>query len=166
MNEAEATFVAARHLAREGALLDRLDWDAWLELYREDAVYWVPGWIDEDTPTSDVGTQVSLIYHTRRDELLDRIVRLRSRKSVTAMPLPRTSHGTSNVLVEAFEPGRISGRASFVVHEHHPRLRRNETLFGRYEFALAEDAGGWRYALKKTVLLNDRIPTLVDFYNI
>ena len=166
MSEQEATYIATRHLAREGALLDRLDWDAWLQLYREDAVYWVPGWIDEDTMTTDVRTQVSLIYHTRRNELLDRIVRIRSRKSVTAMPLPRTSHSTSNVLVESAEAGRIVGRASFVVHEHHPRLRRNDTLFGRYEFELAEDGSGWRYARKKTVLLNDLIPTLVDFYNI
>lgn len=166
MNEAEATFIAARHLAREGALLDRLDWDAWLELYREDAVYWVPGWIDEDTQTSDVRTQVSLIYHTRRDELLDRIIRIRSRKSVTAMPLPRTTHSASNVLVESFAPGRIAATSAFVVHEHHPRHRRSSTLFGRYDFEIVEEGGAWRYARKKIVLMNDLIPTIVDFYNI
>jgi benzoate/toluate 1,2-dioxygenase beta subunit/2,4,5-trichlorophenoxyacetic acid oxygenase 2 len=166
MNESEATFVASRHLAREGACLDRCDWDAWLELYREDAVYWVPGWVDEDTLTSDVRTQVSLIYHTRRDELLDRIVRIRSRKSVTAMPLPRTTHSVGNVLAESFSADRISATASFVVHEHQPRLRRNSVLFGRYDFELQEEAGAWRYARKRTVLMNDLIPTLVDFYNI
>ena len=166
MNEAEATFIASRHLAREGAYLDRCDWDAWLDLYLEDAVYWVPGWIDEDTLTSDVRTQVSLIYHTRRAELLDRIVRVRSRKSVTAMPLPRTTHSVSNVLVESFSVERITASASFVVHEHQPRLRRNSVLFGRYDFELQDEDGIWRYAQKKTVLQNDLIPTLVDFYNI
>src|SRR5690606_19572665 len=129
--------------AREGALLDRCDWDAWLELYREDVVYWVPAWLDEDTPTSDVRTQVSLIYHTRRAELLDRIVRIRSRKSVTAMPLPRTTHSVSNVLVESVAEGQITATASFVVHEHQPRLRRNSVLFGRYDFKLAEQGGAW-----------------------
>lgn len=166
MNEAEATFIASRHLAREGACLDRRDWDAWLDLYREDAVYWVPAWLDEDTTTSDVRTQVSLIYHTRRAELLDRIIRLRSRKSVTAMPLPRTAHSVSNVLVESFSPERIAATAAFAVHEHHPRLRRNSLLFGRYDFEIQLDSGTWRYARKKTVLMNDLIPTIVDFYNI
>jgi benzoate/toluate 1,2-dioxygenase beta subunit/2,4,5-trichlorophenoxyacetic acid oxygenase 2 len=168
MNRMEATFIAQEHLAREGLLLDRLDWDGWLALYREDAVYWVPGWIDEDTLTTDVRRQVSLVWHTRRDELLDRVVRIRSRKSVTAMPLPRTTHSTSNMLVESCEPGRIVGAASFLVHEHHPRIRRSDVLFGRYEFEITQDDDGqaWRYARKKTILQNDLIPTLVDFYNL
>lgn len=166
MNAQEAAFIGAQHLAREGYLLDTLQWDEWLALYREDCIYWVPAWLDEDTQTSDVRRQVSLVWHTRRDELLDRIVRIRSRKSVTAMPLPRTSHATSNVLVLAADPGKIVGTASFTVHEHHPRQRRNDVLFGRYEFELAQDGEGWRYARKKTVLLNDVVPTLVDFYNL
>lgn len=166
MNGQEAAFIASQHLAREGHLLDTLQWDEWLALYREDCVYWVPAWLDEDTQTSDVRRQVSLVWHTRRHELLDRIVRIRSRKSVTAMPLPRTSHATSNVLVLSAEPGRIAATASFTVHEHHPRQRRNDVLFGRYEFELASDGQGWRYSRKKTVLLNDVVPTLVDFYNL
>ena len=166
MNAQEAAFIAQQHLAREGHLLDTMQWDAWLSLYREDCIYWVPAWLDEDTTTQDVRKQVSLVWHTRRDELLDRVVRIRSRKSVTAMPLPRTAHATSNLLVQSAEPGRIEGAASFTVHEHHPRQRRSDVLFGRYEFELTPDSKGWRYASKKIVLLNDLIPTLVDFYNI
>ena len=34
-------------LSREAMLLDTGDWDDWLDLYTEDAIFWMPAWRDE-----------------------------------------------------------------------------------------------------------------------
>jgi 3-phenylpropionate/cinnamic acid dioxygenase small subunit len=39
-------------------------------------------------------------------------------------------------------------------------------FFGRYEHGLRRVDGDWRIARKKILLLNDTIPTVVDFYSI
>ena len=46
----------------EATLLDRRRWDDWIDLFTEDAVYWVPSWADEEKTTSDPETQLNLIY--------------------------------------------------------------------------------------------------------
>ena len=159
--------IAARLLYQEALYLDTQAWDEWLALCTEDIEYWAPAWKSEDQLVSNVRREVSMIYHTRRQELADRVLRVRSRKSVTAMPLPRTAHSITNVLAQEGDgPGRIIGTATWTVHEHDPRLRRSYTHFGRYEFALREEDGSWKICRKKIILLNDLVPTVIDFYNL
>jgi len=54
---------AAALLYREALLLDRGDWDEWLQLFTDDAVFWMPAWRDELTPTADPDRELSLIYY-------------------------------------------------------------------------------------------------------
>jgi benzoate/toluate 1,2-dioxygenase beta subunit/2,4,5-trichlorophenoxyacetic acid oxygenase 2 len=164
MADLQACALAADLLHREARCLDLQDWDGWLEHYDEQAVYWVPAWKSESELVGDVQREVSLIYHTHRSELAERVLRIRSRKSVTAMPLPRTAHLITNVLVDRAAPNGMAGTATWTVHAHDPRVARSQTHFGRYEFELALRPGGWRIVFKKIVLLNDRIPTVIDFY--
>ena len=88
---------AAAFLFQEARYLDRHQWDAWVAMYREDAVYWLPAWRDEYETITDPQTEVSLIYHNARLGLEERIARIESRKSITALPLPRTLHLIGNV---------------------------------------------------------------------
>ena len=85
----DAGSVAAATIFREARLLDHGEWDDWVAMYREDAVYWVPAWLDEHETTNDPTTQVSLLYHDARRGLEERVARIESRKSITALPLPR-----------------------------------------------------------------------------
>lgn len=166
MNPREAQATAAELLSREGLYLDRQEWDAWLELYAEDVVYWVPGWLSEDQLVHDVRRQISLIYHEDRIGLAERILRIRTRKSVTAMPLPRTVHMAGNVLAEANGDDVIEGTASWSVDEYDPRTNKAHRHFGLYEFQLRRYESGWKFQRKKSILFNDLIPTVVDFYNL
>jgi benzoate/toluate 1,2-dioxygenase beta subunit/2,4,5-trichlorophenoxyacetic acid oxygenase 2 len=155
---------AEQVLAKLGLALDRQQWDAWLAMFTEDCTYWVPAWTDEHVTTQDPDTEVSLIYHDNRWGLEERILRIRTRKSVTAMPLPRTQHFVSNVLAEADGPDAISGTASFSVAVLETRTNRVHQHFGRYEFRLRQEAGVWRVAYNRVVLMNDVVPTILDFY--
>jgi benzoate/toluate 1,2-dioxygenase beta subunit len=157
---------AADLLFREALLLDRGEWDAWLELYTPDAIFWMPAWRDETEPTADPERELSLIYYRGRRNLEDRVWRARSGLSVASAPRPRIVHGVTNVLVERTTDNEAETSASFTVHLYDVRAQRTHVFFGRYEHRLQRLGGGWRIAAKKILLLNDVIPTVVDFYSI
>jgi benzoate/toluate 1,2-dioxygenase beta subunit/2,4,5-trichlorophenoxyacetic acid oxygenase 2 len=151
-----------RLLFVEAQYLDDKAWDAWADLYCEDARYWVPAWLNEYDLVSDPDTQVSYIYHSSRAQLRERIGRIESRKSITALPLPRTLHMISNIVLSA----GVEARSSWTTHVFDPRTRRQHLHFGIYEHRLVRTREGYRIAAKKIVIMNDCIPTLVDFYSI
>ena len=155
---------ALAFLQLEGHHLDRRDWDAWLALYDEDAVYWVPAWKDEDTPGDDPDAEVSLIYHQGRAALEDRVWRIRSQRSVASIPLMRTAHMIGNVIARPGADGALLVDASWTCHTYDPKRRKQHVFFGRYEIELRWHADGWKFARKKVLLQNDYIPTMIDFY--
>lgn len=163
-----ASTIANDMLNRLGATLDDRAWDAWLELYHEDAVYRVPAWRDEDTETGDPDREISQIYHDSRAGLGERISRVRSGQSVTALPLPRTTHFTSNVAAStvAGKADAISVRASAMVHVYQPRTGLQTVNFGHYELVLSGRGDDWRVARHVIHLKNDCVPALIDFYTL
>jgi len=160
----QAVAIVTDLLAREGQLLDRREWRPWLDLYEPDATYWVPAWRTENAMTSNPDAEVSLIYHDSRDGLEDRVVRLESHQSLTAMPLPRTAHFAGSVVVTTAEPGVIEAEASWMVQVYQPRGTRQWTNFGRCELRLLRRGADWRFARKKIHLLNDCTGAVLDFY--
>lgn len=153
-------------LFHEAACLDRGEWQAWLDLYTEDARFWMPAWRDELTPTSDPDRELSLIYYDNRAGLADRVFRATSGQSVASSPRPRCVHCISNVMITRGEPGEVAATSNFVVHLHDVRAARSHSFFGRYDHQLRYSDGRWLIAAKTILLLNDTIPTVVDFYSI
>ena len=161
---ADAAAIALDLFVREGRCLDLRQWDDWLALYREDAVFWVPAWRDEDEPTSDPQREVSLIYHEGRVGLEERVFRLRTGQSLTTLPLARTTHFVSNVLATARGDDRVSAEASFLVHHTNPATHLQLAHHGRYEAELVREGAAWRYARKRVLLMNDCVSAVLDFY--
>jgi 3-phenylpropionate/cinnamic acid dioxygenase small subunit len=167
MEEANITRIATELIYLEGRYLDQRDWSAWLDLYCEDAVYWVPAWRDENALIEDPDREVSIIYHDARRALEERVSRVQSKKTVTAMPLPRTAHFiTSAVATLGSTPDFVSVNSVWSVLSYNPRTAVQQQLFGHYLHHLVRKGNHWRIALKKIVLLNDRIPTMLDFYSV
>ncbi|WP_315834319.1 aromatic-ring-hydroxylating dioxygenase subunit beta [Bradyrhizobium prioriisuperbiae] len=157
---------AEKLLFDEAQHLDDKEWGAWAELYEADAEYWVPSWLDEYELVTDPDTQVSYIYHTSRAQLQERIGRIQSRKSITALPLPRTLHMISNVVLTDIDDRNIDARSCWTTHVFDPRTRRQHLHFGTYRHRLILSDGRYRIARKKIIIMNDCIPTVVDFYSI
>lgn len=151
----------SRFLGRESMLLDGKHWEEWLDLYDDNAEYWVPAWTDDGELITDPKTQVSLIYYANRGGLEDRVFRVRSGKSAASNLECRTSHVTQ--LVEVVEAGDVVRvRANW-----HVDALLNEAVvsfFGWAEYSLAAFADTWKIKRKKTALLNDRPDTVLDFY--
>ncbi len=163
---AAALATASALLFREARLLDSGGWEAWANLYRPDSIFWVPAWLDEYQTTSRPKEQVSLIYHDTRAALKERIARIESRKSITALPLPRTCHIIANVEVTAVESGSITCCSTYAVHVFDPRSAKEHTRYGSYVHDLVEGGGEWMIARKVITLVNDKVPTALDFYSI
>ncbi|HKR93062.1 aromatic-ring-hydroxylating dioxygenase subunit beta [Novosphingobium sp.] len=153
-------------IENDGRYLDQRKWDEWLDLFAEDSIFWVPTWRNENELTEDPSREVSLIYYEGRRRLQERIWRVRSGNSISSAPLVRTMHAISHVLIVATDEGAATGSANWSVHVFDPRSRTQHTFFGFYEYAFVFSGDRWLIAKKKIKILNDHIPTLVDFYTL
>ena len=151
-------------LYREALHLDRCEWDEWLALYIQNAIFWAPAWRDEVNQTNDPDSELSFIYYNGRRGLEERVWRIRSGQSVASKPLTRAVHSVSNVLLIRSDGSTADVTASFVVHIFDVRAERTHAFFGRYEYGLLYDEEVWKISVKKIFLLNDVIPSVVDFY--
>jgi 3-phenylpropionate/cinnamic acid dioxygenase small subunit len=162
----DATETAAELLYREALYLDQRRWDEWLGLYHAEAEFWVPAWKSEDEPTADPATEISLIYTSALSELADRVWRVRSGKSIASVPLPRTAHIVTNVLAAADASGAIAASSIWTTHVFNVKRREEHLFFARCEHRLVRVGADWRIRRRKAILLNDTLPTMLDFYTI
>lgn len=147
-------------LGQEALYLDTKNWDAWLDLYTEDAEYWVPSWDDDGKPTNDPHREISLIYYPDRKGLEDRVFRIRTGRSASASnPPPRTSHVIQLLHIEA-SGEKIRARTNWTVNS----CKESEvtTYFGWAEYELAPHGDSWRITKRITYILNDTAKTVID----
>jgi len=155
-------------LFREARYLDERRWEDWLNLYRDDAVFWAPTWKDDETPIADPYSELSLIYANSRQQLKERADRVAGGRSVASVPPPRTAHTIANILVSDGAKTGVTFVQSVATTNVFNVKKREQTVF----FCLQEDdlvpdtAGNLQIARKKLLLLNDYIPRMIDFYTI
>jgi 3-phenylpropionate/cinnamic acid dioxygenase small subunit len=164
---ADFTTIASDLLYREALYLDEKRWDEWLGLFTDPVEFWVPAWKSEGEPTSDPSTEVSLLYMSTHLELAERVARVRSGKSNASTPLPRTAHAVTNILAEPDANGEaLTARCVTTTHIYNVKRREAQLVFARGLYGLVRRDGEWRIRRKKLLLLNDYIPTMLDFYTI
>ncbi len=152
-----------RLVYREAMLLDRRRWDDWIDMFTEDAVYWVPAWKNEEETTDDPDGQLNLIYLRDRGGLEDRVFRIESRDSYASVPLDRTVHVVSNVLVERETGNEIEVTANCLVHTY--GKKGGMTRGGLYDYTLRRVDDALKIARKKIVFIDDRLEGPIDVYH-
>lgn len=158
--------VAERLLYREGYYLDAHNWDAWLGLYAEDATYWVPSWKSEYEPTSSPDSELSMIYYTNRHPLEDRVARVAGGLSPASVPLWRTVHSTSNVLLVEASADRLDVRSTWATDMYQPQRKQAKSIFGRAETVLSRRDGQWLITSKKIIVVSELLLSSIDFYQL
>jgi benzoate/toluate 1,2-dioxygenase beta subunit len=148
---------------RESTLLDRREWYDWIDLYTEDAVYWVPSWANEEETTDDPELQLNLIYLRNRGGLEDRVFRIESRDSYASVPLDRTVHVVGNVLVEE-DGDEVQATANCIVHSY--GKKGSLTRGSLYDFTLRRVDGELKICRKKIVFVDDRLEGPIDVYHL
>lgn len=143
-------------LYQEAALIDDDQLEQWLELFTDDAIYWVPS--DEN---ADPEFETSII-HDDRLQLEKRIFQLRN-KHLAQDPRSRTVHFISNVQVRpGNNPGEIIVLCNQLIHEMRPGdhqmlqagTGRPRSFAARGEYLLRIQDSRLRIARKRLLLIN------------
>ena len=164
--ELRRQFAVEQLIYREAYLLDTRQFEDWLDLYRDDAEFLIPAWIDETTLASDPDRELFLIYFRDKTGLDDRVYRINTRDSYASTPMPRSVHVIGNVLVLSEVEGRIEATCAWTVHQYADR-KGPRSHGGRYDYILVrEPDGSLRIARKHITFLNDRVDIPLDIYNV
>lgn len=144
-----AVLTEVTHLVvHEARLVDEGRLDAWLDLFTENCLYWVPVVPGGGDPTREV----SHAFDDRR-RLADRIYWLGTGLAFCQIPPSRTRRVLSNVeVLDLPADGLRLVRSNFAVHEF--RAGRMRTYAGWYGHVLAQAQGAWRIRLKQVNLLD------------
>jgi len=158
---------ACELVAMEAQCLDEQRWNDWLDLYSEDAIFWVPAWKNETELTDDPQTQLSFIYLQGRQFLDERIRRATSGNSVAAMPIPRTTHLVTGSVATSSDDGMtVLVKSSWCSHIYQHKEVSSVCYSGRYEHLLQLEGNEYRIRQKKIVIANDYLTSKLDVFYI
>ena len=158
--------LARELVAREAHYLDTQSWEQWTGLYTEDAVFWVPAWRDESTLTCDPQRELSFIYLQGRAFLEERVHRVKSGRSISSVPMPRTAHLVTSSIVEAEEDGGLLVKSIWSSQVYLHKENAMVTYAGRYEHSLVMHEDALKIRQKKIILINDYLISKLDFFYI
>ena len=149
----ERHFEIEQFVYQEAWLLDSQRFEEWLDLFTDDAVYWVPAGHDDIDPTRHVS-----IIHDEKAAMARRVKRLRSGHAYAQDPASRVHRIVSNVRIVPNDP-RGDGTDSLGVTTMMLLVelaRHRQTIHSaRCEFLLDRRDGGWRIRRKKVNLLKN-----------
>lgn len=135
-------------LEKESRLLDRQQFEEWLDLFIPDCTYWAPSTRDQGDPRSEI----AVMFDDRR-RLEDRVYRLRTGHAWSQAPASRTTRIVSNV--EVFK-GKTSDlrmvRANFLINEFWDNETRILTGWAGYRMSFG--SAGWKISAKQINLIN------------
>ena len=138
----------------EATLLDRRRWEEWIDLYSEDAVFWVPSWVDEENTTDDPETQLNLMYFRSRSGIEDRVFRIESRDSYASLPFDRTVHLVGNVLIDKVIGDEIYVFANCLVHTFGKKGA--QTRASLYDYIIRQEDNGLKIVHKCLPFVRNR----------
>jgi len=134
-------------LYREARLLDTQRYEEWLELFTDDATYWVPLEQGQQDP---FGT--SSIIHDDRTLLELRVKQARHPRAHARLPLARTVHQVGNVLILEESAGTLRVSSTLQLVEWRNDKQRVWGALVEHELRRAD--GGFRIARKRVDLVN------------
>ncbi len=161
---AELHFAVSQFLTHKAELCDAFDWDAYIELYDEDSVYHIPQWVDDHEYVKDPNQGMSYVYYEDRTGLEDRVFRIRTGKAASATPLPRTLHMISNLRVKTLDDGLIEAKVAWQTLYNRHGLEGQ--FYGHCTYLLRQTEQSFRIRHQHTILLNDKIDSVLDFYHV
>jgi 3-phenylpropionate/cinnamic acid dioxygenase small subunit len=144
-------------LYREAELLDERRYEEWLDLFAEDAHYFMPMRrnVPRDEPEREftrAGTDVNW-FDEGKDTLTRRVKQILTGVHWAEEPPSRTCHLISNVQVSAAgsSTAEVTVKSRFLVYRNRVETE-TDVLVGRREDVLRRDNGGWKIARRRIVL--------------
>jgi 3-phenylpropionate/cinnamic acid dioxygenase small subunit len=134
-------------LYKQADLLDRKEWQAWIDLFEGSGVYWMPP--DASYKTWD---GQPAIFAEDKNLMTVRMNRVLHPDAWSQRPLWETNHVVSNVVIEKATPSEVLVRSRF----HMMELRRDDVrhFAGSYMHQLKKTKGGYRIKLQRVDMTN------------
>jgi 3-phenylpropionate/cinnamic acid dioxygenase small subunit len=140
-------------LYRQADALDTRRWQAFIDLFAPDGVYWMPA-----LPGQTTGDGEPSIFYEDRDLMRIRMKRLGHPRAWSQKTEWATNHVVSNVIVERHDPASdaVACRARF----HMMEFRRDAVrhFAGSYIHHLVKTADGYRIKLQRVDMVNGEGP--------
>ena len=150
--DVETQLAIERFIYRQAEILDEKQWDAWLDLFTPDGMYWMPA---EEEQTEGDGQPN--IFWENSDLMSMRIARNTHPRAHSQAPHNRLCHVVSNVLVESqSSDGDVVVRSRFHCAEYFRYEVRNFT--GKYRHLLRKSGDSYKIALQRVDLVNREGP--------
>lgn len=147
----------------EARLLDERRFEEWLDLFEDDATYFMPGrtnaWESGELEDSIHRPGALAIFEDTKSTLETRVKRLRTGKAWGENPPSRTRHLITNVELEAEEgiEGILTVRSNFLVYR--AQLETDQDLFvGSRNDALRQNENGFKI-VSREILMEDVVHT-------
>lgn len=134
-------------LYAQAELLDSKRWQAYIDLFTDDAIYWMPA-----NPEDTTWDGVPSIFAEDKHLMIVRMRRVLHPDAWSQRPLWATNHVVGNVIVERASADEIVARSRF----HMMELRRDDVrhFAGSYRHTLVRTAQGLRIKLQRVDLTN------------
>ena len=145
--DAGLQFELEQFLYREARLLDTHRLEEWLDLFADDATYWVPLAQNQPDPHEH-----SSIIHDDRTLLAIRVRQYSHPRAHARLPATRTCHQVTNVMLLEDAPTRMRTASALVLIEY--RQERQRQWGALVEHTLRRTPAGLRIAAKRIDLVN------------
>jgi 3-phenylpropionate/cinnamic acid dioxygenase small subunit len=134
-------------LYRQADLLDRKEWQAWIDLFAPDGIYWMPP--DASYKTWD---GQPAIFAEDRNLMTVRMNRVLHPDAWSQRPQWETNHVVSNVIIEKASKGEFFVRSRF----HMMEMRRDDIrhFAGSYFHQLKKTKKGYAIKLQRVDMTN------------
>ncbi|HLW70278.1 MAG TPA: aromatic-ring-hydroxylating dioxygenase subunit beta [Candidatus Binataceae bacterium] len=135
-------------LYAEARLLDEGRYADWLNSLTDDITYWIP----MGGEGGDPARAISIVYDNGA-RLRDRVARLGTGLAHAQSPPSKTRRLIANVQIEETTDAAAKVASAFILYEL--RRGRERVFAGRYEHQMRFEAGRWKIAAKKAILVNN-----------
>ncbi len=151
VNTAGLQHEVEQFLYQQSELLDRKEWQGYINQFAADGVYWAA--VD---PAHTDWDGVPSIFTEDRDLMTVRMKRVLHPNAASQAAEWGTSHVVSNVVIEKAGASEVHVRSRF----HMLEMRREDLrhFAGTYRHHLVKTKGGWRIKLQRVDMLNAQMP--------
>jgi 3-phenylpropionate/cinnamic acid dioxygenase small subunit len=138
-------------LFHQSELLDEKQWGAYIDLFADEGVYWMPA-----TPDQTEWLDSPSIFAEDKQMMEIRMGRITHPNAWSQVPQWGTSHLVGNIVIESVSETEISVRSRFQMTE----LRRDATrhFAGTYRHTLKRAGDDFKIVLQRVDLLNGQAP--------
>jgi 3-phenylpropionate/cinnamic acid dioxygenase small subunit len=144
----------------EAELLDNRKLREWLDLFTDDARYWMPIRHNTFERPDDIGDELSkpgegYYFDDNKATLRVRVERVYAKNAWAEMPPSRTRHFVSNVRIKKGDGAEFEVHSNFLVYR--TRMETDQDMFvGTRQDVLRRDNGSFKIA-RRTIILDQAV---------